>query len=359
MEVITLKRNLTLIFQLSAVFIGTIVGAGLASGQEISLFFTRYGYKSFIGLLICMVIYIYMGFTIIHISIKYNLKSYNDFIKMVSPGFLGKLTGVITGVFLISSSSIILAGSGALLHQYFNVNRWVGTIIMASIGLITLLRDTDGLIEINSFIVPLLLCIIFTIFIFYITLSKDIVSTSYIKNIPAYKSNWLISCLLYGGFNTLASSGVLVPLSSEIKDQKSLKIGLVLGSIGLTVIGLIINFMLLMNVPNIYKYDIPLLYIAHRFGVILQILLLIVIWLEMFSTEVSDVYSLSKTLKEAFKIPYKKAIIIILLIDIIISRIGFANLIRNVYPAFGAISLIFIVQCIIFNFKETKKDNFK
>lgn len=350
-----MKKNLSLTFQLSAVFIGTIVGAGLASGQEITLFFTRYGYKSFVGILICLAIYIFMGFNIIHISIKYNLKSYNDFIKMVSPGLMGKLTGIVTGIFLISSSSIILAGSGALLHQYFHVSKWVGTILMASIGLLTLLRDTDGLIEVNSFIVPCLLIVITTIFILFITLSKDIVNISYIKSIPKYKSNWFISCLLYGGFNTLACSGVLVPLSSEVRNKTALRSGLVLGSIGLTILGLMINFMLLLNVPNIYNYDIPLLYIVHRFGTVVQIMLLIIIWLEMFSTEVSDIYSLSKTLQQAFKIPYKKAVILILFIDILVSRLGFANLIQHVYPFFGAISLIFMIQCIIFKFNEAYK----
>lgn len=350
-----MKKNRSLTFQLCAVFIGTIVGAGLASGQEVSLFFTRHGYKSFIGILICMLIYIFMGSNIIHISIEYNLKSYGELISLVMPGLLGKFTELITSIFLICSSSIILAGSGALLHQYFHIPQWIGTAIMASIGLITLLQGTDGLIEINSFIVPCLLVVLTTIFILFLALSKDTVSIAHIKSIPKHNNNWLISCILYGGFNTLACSGVLVPLSSELKDKKSLKQGLILGSIGLTILALIINFMLLLNVPNIYKYDIPLLYIADRFGVILQVMLLIIIWLEMFSTEVSDVYSLSKTISQTFKTPYKIAVILILIIDIFISRFGFVNLIKHIYPTFGFISLFFMVQCIIFKFNKRHK----
>ena len=63
-----LKKNLSLIFQIAAVFIGTIVGAGLASGQEISQFFTTYGYKSFLGIFICGFIYIAISSMIIYIS---------------------------------------------------------------------------------------------------------------------------------------------------------------------------------------------------------------------------------------------------------------------------------------------------
>lgn len=350
-----MKKNLSLTFQIAAVFIGTIVGAGLASGEEITLFFTRYGYKSFIGIILCLIIYIFMGFNVIHISIKYNLKSYNEYVKKVSPGFLGQVIDIVTCFFWICSASIILAGSGALISQYFHISSWFGTVLMCCMSLFVLLKNTKGLIEINSFIVPCLLIIITTIFILFINLSKEIVNVSYIKAIPKTNNNWLISCLLYGGFNTLSCSGVLVPLSSEIKNRKALRGGIVLGAIGLTLVGLIINFMLLLNVPNIYRYDIPLLYVAHRFGVLIQIMLLGIIWFEMFSTQVSDIYSLSKTLENAFKIPYKKCVVIIMLITIPISRLGFVKLISYVYPAFGVISLIFIIQCILFRLKEKNK----
>ncbi len=347
-----MKKYLTLTFQLAAVFIGTIVGAGLASGEEISLFFSRYGYKSFIGILICLIIYIVIGFIIIHISIKYNLKSYNEFIKIVSPGFLGQVIDILMGIFLLSGSAIILAGSGALVSQYFHISKWIGILLMAFISLYVLLKDTEGLLEINSFIVPCLIIIITTIFFLFIGLSKDIVSISYIKSVPHLNKNWIISSLLYAGFNIISCSGVLVPLSSELKVKTPLKTGVVLGSIVLTILSFMINFMLILNIPNIFKYDIPLLYIANRFGHLIQIVLLSIMWLEMFSTEVSHIYSLGKAVEDVFSISYKKAVIIILLLTIPISKFGFVNLISYVYPAFGAISLVFIVQCIIFYYKN-------
>lgn len=40
------------IFQIAAVYVGTVVGAGFATGREIVEFFTRYGIYGFIGILI-------------------------------------------------------------------------------------------------------------------------------------------------------------------------------------------------------------------------------------------------------------------------------------------------------------------
>lgn len=340
-------KNLFLVLQISAVFIGTIVGAGLASGQEISQFFTVYGYKSFLGILICCIIYIIMGYIVIQLSLRYKLTSYDGLISLVSPGFLGQVTNLFTTIFLISTSAVILAGSGSLLNQYFHVSKWVGIIIMIFISVIVLLRGTKGLIEINSFIVPSLIIVIVTIFILYVSFYKDI-NVSYLKNISAYKHNWLLSSLIYGGFNILCCCGVLVPLSTEIRNKKTLICGVTLGSIGLTILSFIINALLILNIPYIFKYEIPLLYIANRFGNIIQIMLLSIIWMEMFSTEVSNIYSVSKNLEELFNISYKKAIILIIIISIPISQIGFVKLISILYPAFAVVSFIFTIQCLAF-----------
>lgn len=350
-----MRKGVTLAFQIAAVFIGTIVGAGLASGQEIRQFFTEYGYKGFWGILLCCLIYIVMGFMIASISLKYNLKSYNELINLVlKPRIFANFTDGITSLFLISGAAIILAGSGALLHQYLGVSKWIGILIMVFVSLFILLRDTKGLIEVNSFIVPSLIIVLLTIFIMYIFLNKDSVSLTIVKNVPSYKSNWFISCLLYSGFNILGCSGVIVPLSAEMKNKKSLIFGIAMGAIVLTILAFIINIMLLLNVPYIFKYEIPLLYIAHRFGTVIQIMLVCIIWLEMFSTEVSDVYSVGKAMSQIFNIPYKTSVILIILIAIPISQIGFVNLISVIYPAFGVISLIFMIECTYFYFRHCR-----
>lgn len=347
-----MKKELLKVFQVAVVFIGTIVGAGLASGKEITQFFTSYGNLSFIGILVCGIFYIAMGTIISKISISYNLNSYSDVIKVISPNFLGKITGGITTIYLLSSASIILAGSGALINQFFGVPKIIGTLIMLGIAIIFLLRGTDGLIEINSFIVPTLVITISTITVLYFLLCKDMVSLDHISSFTPQKSGLAFSTILYAGYNILCSSGVLVPLSTEMKKSKTMILGIIVGAIGLTVLCSMINLLLTINQPYIYKYEIPLLFVSTRFGTIFQALLLVVILLEMFSTEVSDVYSISKTLEQSFNIEFKKGIFIVLAIALPVSQVGFTNLISTLYPIFGVLSLIFIAQCIIFYFKN-------
>lgn len=348
-----MKKELIKIFQVAVVFIGTVVGAGLASGKEITQFFTSFGVMSFISIIICGIFYIAMGTIISKIGMKYKLKSYGDVIHKISPNFFGKITGGITTIYLISSASIILAGSGALINQFFGLPKIVGTLIMMGIAIFFLFRGTNGLIEVNSFIVPTLIFTITTITILYFILCRDLITFDNILSFEAPKNKGLVlSTILYAGYNILCCSGVLVPLSTRIKNTKTMTLGVVSGALGLTILCLMINLLLTINQPYIYQYEIPLLFVSQRFSYILQALLLMVILLEMFSTEVSDVYSISKTLEEIFKMNFKKSVILVIFIAFPISLLGFGNLISTLYPLFGFLSLIFVFQCVKFYLKN-------
>ncbi len=349
-----MKDNLKLIFQVATVFIGTIVGAGLASGKEITQFFTQYGIKSFVGIIGCGIFYIIMGSIISKISIYHKLDSYSDVIDLISPNLIGKFTGFITTLFLISSASIILAGSGALIQQFFGIPRIIGSLIMICFASFFLLRGTDGLIEVNSFIVPGLVSTITLITILYFCFSRNTVSMNNILSFEPKRTGIFISTLLYAGYNTLSASGVIVPLSNQIKKSKVMILGILAGVTGLTILCSMINLLLTVNQPYIYNYEIPLLFVANRFGNIVQAVLLMIIWLEMFSTEVSDVYSISKTLAQSFDVDFKKAIFAVIAVALIISQFGFGNLITKLYPLFGLLSLLFISQCLIYYWKNRK-----
>lgn len=352
-----MKDELSKIFQVAVVFIGTIVGAGLASGQEIKEFFTSYGVISFVGIIVCGVFYIILGSIVSKISIKYKLNSYGDVIKIVSPNLLGKITGVITTLYLISSASIILAGSGALINQFFGIPKIIGSLIMIGLAIFFLLRDTNGLIEVNSFIVPTLVITLTLITILYFMFCKDMISIDQMMKVPPQKNGIALSTILYAGYNTLCCLGVLVPLSNQIKKPKTMFWGITLGALGLIALSFAINFLLMINQPYINQYEVPLLFVAQPFGNVIQALLLVVIWLEMFSTEVSDVYSISKTLDNTLNIDFKKAIFLVILIALPISRIGFSKLIGSLYPLFGLLSLFFICQTVYFYFKHKKELN--
>lgn len=343
-----MKINYKRAFQIATIFIGTIVGAGLSSGQELSQFFSQYGYLSFIGLILCAVFYIWMSRMIVAISCKYKLTSYDAFIRLISPGIMGTFTNMVITFFFFTSTAIVIAGSGALINQYFDIPIWAGIFIMVSLGILVLLRETNGLIEINAFIVPSLVIIMSLLFITFTRKFPETFSISYLKLAMPPKRGWVLSTILYAGFNIMSCIGILVPLSTELENTDDIIAGVVLGASFLTLISCIINFLMMVTFKDALRYEIPLLYVAKQIGPILQFILLCVIWLEMFSSKVSNIYSLAKGMQNYYSFSFKKSMFIIIALSLPITQIGFGTLITYLYPFFGALSIIFVWQCVSF-----------
>lgn len=343
--------------KVAAVFIGTVVGAGLASGQEIIQFFTVYGFSSMFGIILCGIFYIAAGIMTMDLSYKFNASSYKDLIYLSCGKYLGWVIDTLTTIFLFGGTCIILAGSGSIFFEHLGLPRIAGIIVMAAITMFTVFYSTDGLIFINSIIVPCMIFVIIVISTIVIsnTLSQGLNIWHEIRDAPILNPNWLSSTLLYSAFNMLCATGVLCPMTRDIKKSKGMFTGIVLGSLGLFFLTSVINIILMLNQPNAFKYSIPMLYIARSTGMIAGTALSVVIWLEMFSTAVSDVYSLAQKMHHNFKINYKLSVVLLLVLAFPFTSIGFENLIKLLYPAFGVISLVYILCLLRLYFKSAKK----
>ncbi|KRQ86715.1 hypothetical protein ABG79_01467 [Caloramator mitchellensis] len=328
------------------VFVGTIIGAGLASGQEILQFFSMYGKKGILGILICFVLYVFLSQIIIKLSIKYKLKSYSDYLKFVLGKQFGFFSDLIITFFIFSSNVIMISGSATLLYENFGFRKNYAVIFVSLVVLIISLFSTKGLIEINSIIVPFSTLTI--ILLGYFVLSSEIKTFEEIVEIyKPFKSNWLFSSFIYASFNIMSIIGVFSPIANEEKNKGALIYGSLIGSLLLTIIALIINFSILSYYPQSFSKEIPNIYIAKFYGNILPNLLMIAIWLEMISTEISDIYSLAKRFSGSFNLSYRQIVLIIISVSLPFSFISFSNLIKTIYPVYGLISFILILSSLI------------
>lgn len=325
-------------FKIAAVFIGTIIGAGLASGQEILQFFSRFGYKSFVGILFCFFLYIVLSLIFINLAYIKHFRSYNDLVCYCLGDRLGFIADWMITIFIFFSNTIMISGGGAMLNEYLGIDKAYGIIIMASIAFLVALFSTNGVIAINSFIVPLSTSIVLILGAFVFVENRFNLSIPYFNNRIIYGSAILYSC-----FNFMTAVGVLYPMASEVKNKQSFLKGCVLGSIVLTLLGIIINYNILVYYPASFNSEVPNLYIAKNYGPLLPLYLTIIIWLEMFTTEVGCLYSLSRRIQLFLNKSYFICLILILIVSIPFSFIGFSNLIKLFYPPFGFISLIILL----------------
>ena len=125
--------------KVSFVIIGTIIGAGFASGQEIYTFFNVYGLKGLLGIFIsCMLIGIVIYKTL-KISMQLKQEEYEDFLKSIIPEKLRDNKRLIftinniINIFLLISFFIMVSGFASYFFQEFQASKIYGGIIIAVI----------------------------------------------------------------------------------------------------------------------------------------------------------------------------------------------------------------------------------
>lgn len=146
------------------VIIGTLIGAGFASGQEIYAFFFSFGIKGLLGILISSFIIgitIYQTFKIVY---KNNIDKYEEFLNFfIKNKKVNDITNTIINIFILISFYIMIAGFGAYLQQEYNLNSIMGSAILAITCLILFKKNVNGLVKANELLIPILIVIVILI----------------------------------------------------------------------------------------------------------------------------------------------------------------------------------------------------
>lgn len=146
------------------VIIGTLIGAGFASGQEIYTFFFSYGIKGILGIIVSGII---IGFTIyktFKLLEKNNIKNYKEFLNVfIKNERLKEFSNAIINIFILVSFYIMIAGFGAYLEQEINLNSILGSSILAILCFILFKTNINGIVKINEILIPILIVVVFCI----------------------------------------------------------------------------------------------------------------------------------------------------------------------------------------------------
>ena len=133
-----------------SVIIGTIIGAGFASGKEIYIFFGQYGKFGIIGAIVSATLTGVIIYSTIAITKKLQIKSNNEFLEKISNSSKVKiiLENVINA-FLLVSFWIMCAGFCTFFKQEFKIPIIITASINAIITYFLLMKNMDGIIKLN------------------------------------------------------------------------------------------------------------------------------------------------------------------------------------------------------------------
>ena len=142
-----IKNNIKLI----SIIVGTLVGAGFASGKEIFLFFAQYGFFGVFSLIISSIIFFVIIYKTLLISVTYNIINFSDFLNLLlGKNNFKKYYLLIINIFLLFSFIIMIIGLSSFLYQEFKINKIFSCIITSTICFNIFKNNIRDILNINS-----------------------------------------------------------------------------------------------------------------------------------------------------------------------------------------------------------------
>lgn len=110
-----MKRSITI----ALAFVGLLVGAGFATGQEVVQYFVSFGYKGLIGVVIAGIVMVFSGAVLFQLGSHFLAGDHNTVFKNVSHPYVSKFLDITTVITLFAIGFVMLAGAGSNLNQQF------------------------------------------------------------------------------------------------------------------------------------------------------------------------------------------------------------------------------------------------
>lgn len=324
--------------------IGSIIGAGFASGQEMYLFFYRYGINGLYGLLLCSFLMFYIIYKVLKIVNERNINTYEEFLNVIFEKSISKskflslsyINNKIVNIFLLVTFFIMIAGFGAYFNQEFGINSFLGAFIISLLTFLVLLSDIKGLTRINCIIVPFLMVCIFLMGI------KNISNIDISKINSKIQTNgfqWMLRAIIYASYNILILIPILVNLRGYIKDKKKIFGVSAISGLIFFLLAICVFFMLIhVHVP-FKNLDMPIIYAIKnnfpKFKTIYGLVILISIFTTATSIGMGFLENVSKDRKTNSHVAALMCIT-----GLFFSRFGFSNLVKVLFPSFGVLGLL-------------------
>ncbi|MFI8577243.1 hypothetical protein ACIGEL_16165 [Rossellomorea aquimaris] len=328
-------------FQIAAVYVGTVIGAGFATGREIVEFFTRFGFVGFIAILLSGYLFITMGTKIMLKSHDIKAKSFEEFNEYLFGKWFSKIMNIVMMIMLIGVSAVMLSGAGAVFQEQLLLPKQVGILLTIGLGFITMMVGIKGLFAVNTFVVPLM--IVFNLFLMVYSV-RDAAFLDAFLMIPHAEDGWksVVAPFSYVAFNLAMAQAVLVPVAGEVEDRDTIKYGGYLGGFFLTLI-LISSHITLVMIPNVTQYQIPMAVVMKSFVAGFYMIYIIIIYGEIFTSVIGGVFGLEKQLTNYWKGSSLMTFTGIFLVIYSLSFFEYSELLSYLYPLFGYMSLLFII----------------
>ncbi len=342
--------------KMASAFVGVIVGAGFASGQEILKYFTSFGYLGIFGVLISTALFSYLGMNLTVVGSRLKTTSHEETIYKIYGKQLGVVIDIMIVFTLFGVGVVMIAGAGSIVKQQFNIHTFVGSLTLVILIILTMMLNIDKVINIIGSITPFLFVMMIVISIY--SLMTMNLSWSELNEIaisqPSTLPNWFISAVNYVSFNITAGAGMSLVIGGAEGSERVAGIGGFLGGVGIGILIMVANLAIFSRINDIALADMPLLKLFDEISPLLGNVMSIILFGMIFNTGVSLFYAF---VARFFPMENNKTyvpIIVTTVVGFFASFIGFTELVAYFYPVIGYFGIILILALLYAPYKIRK-----
>lgn len=345
------------ILKMGSAFIGIIVGAGFASGQEILLYFTSFGMMGIVAAVLSTILFAYLGMVLTRIGSRMRTTSHKEVVYKISGRYVGIIIDFVIIFTLFGTGVVMLAGAGSNLHQQFGLHPIVGTVVMVLLVYLTILLNVDKVVAVIGSITPFLILAVVIISV-YSLVTMDQPFSSLNQTALALETplpNWFFSAVNYVSFNITVGASMALVMGGAEKDEKSAAIGGLVGGLGLGILILLSHLAIFSKVDVVGEADLPMLAIINDISPMLGTFMAFILYGMIFNTAVSMFYAFGARFVKIDTDKFRIFVLIALVVGFALSFRGFKELVGEFYPFVGYAGLFLVGALIVASFKLPNK----
>lgn len=343
--------------RIGSAFIGIIVGAGFASGQEILQYFTSFGHLGTLAAVLSTVLFAYFGMTLTRLGSRMRTTSHKDVIYKISGRYLGLIVDAVIIFTLFGVGVVMIAGAGSVFNQQFGLPSFIGSVLLIILVIFTVMMNVDKVVAIIGSITPFLVITVLIIGVYSLmtmdlTFSElDPIARSQKTTLP----NWFISAINYVSFNIAVGAAMALVMGGAEKNERTAAIGGFIGGLGLGVMIILSHLAIFSKVDVVSAYDMPMLKIVDDISPVLAIIMSFILFGMIFNTGVSMFYAFVARFVEMNTQKSNVAIVVVCLIGFVLSFVGFTELVAFFYNLIGYLGLFLMIVLIFAPFRVGKR----
>lgn len=325
--------------QVATAFAGSFLGAGFVSGQELLQFFAQFGAWGFAGMAVAVALFFVMGSVVMLVARRTGRTDFDKIIIRQENRPLRLFFQAVILFFLFGVVVVMVAGAGSLWQQLLGLPRLVGSIVLCVLIAGVAMSGAQGVLRVFSFVVPAMVLLAVVVSVLAVSSLPQETTSLVVQQNPLLQ-NWLLSALTFVSYNLLAAISIIVPIATQTRDEGQIRKGMVLGCGLLTVIFVCILLPLSRCLSLAASSDLPMLSLAQAVSPVLGMIYGVLLFAGMFGSALSCLFGVQARLQSGSRLNGRGIILVVSLLALAGSAVGFKELIGVVYPLCGYVGIL-------------------